>query len=71
MKRLLVILALAFSGCDPNPNAPTTGVDANFNIRTVMHDNHQWIVVCGGYRAGVSMVHHPDCDCFKRAKVEK
>jgi uncharacterized protein YxeA len=33
----------------------------NFNLYTVKHDNHKWVVLYQSDHESVSLLHHPSC----------
>lgn len=60
-------------GCDVDKNyydkinkeIDKTTVSQTYFLRTVVHDEHLFIVSNGG------ILHHPDCPCCKSNKTEK
>jgi len=62
----MIIMILA-AGCDQVsvPNDVKSVGFGNF-LQTAEHDGHKW-VICSTSKAsgGVSIVHHPDCQCSK------
>lgn len=68
MKRLIVLAALALGGCDTHDaSTPVTTSGMWLRLVTVEHDGHKFICSqIGASQGGVSMLHHPDCQCVKK-----
>ncbi len=66
MKRMILILAVVVTGCEPTENGqtiPTTRVPVSYNgtsIYTTTHDGHRFVILAHGSDARV-LLHHPDC----------
>lgn len=72
MKNLLLLATLAFVvvGCDDPTPVPSSyymtksGVSAS--LSTIVYDGHKIVVGTSNIaNGGVSMMHHPDCECKK------
>lgn len=73
MSKLLILLLIPFAllGCDAKPADSVTHAGANsggptVHVMTVTHDGHK-IIVASSRRSdgGMSMIHHPSCECLK------
>lgn len=71
MKNLLVLIIPLWLlvGCGKPNNEPGVSTAGSWlEIRTVSHDGHKFILAqTGTADGGVSIIHHPDCECLKKA----
>lgn len=59
---LLPAALLLLPGCEPPKLQPGSTPPRAWCVNTVSHDDHHWVT----YRD--SIVHHPDCPCFKKKR---
>lgn len=70
-KMLLLLIPWCLIGCDGKPPDVDTSVvrtskGPDVYINTVTHDGHKLLVCSSGRMdGGVSMMHHPACECLK------
>lgn len=44
-----------------------TNIGTYLQLKTVSHDGHKFVVGMTGWKdGGVSIIHHPACECMKR-----
>jgi uncharacterized lipoprotein YajG len=73
MKKILLLSVLLFCGCDNTPSnvevAPLVKItkvrinSGDFEIISVTHDEHEYIVMKGYQKGGI--IHSPNCSCLK------
>lgn len=68
MKTLtLLLIPWILIGCDDAAVvSKRTNAAYSAELITTIHDGHKWVVAMTGHKdGGVSVVHHPDCECLK------
>lgn len=61
----LIALPFMLTGCDIKQDSQTQ-VSINVSLRTITHDNHQFVIA--DHLRGTAILHHPDCHCQKDRK---
>lgn len=65
---LLLLLPLVLVGCPP-AGTTASGGTAWSSLETLVHDGHTFVVArLLSSSGGVSVIHHPGCECLKARK---